>query len=238
MLMEQWKVIFEFNEVKQKLGINFVRSLKSTLPIRLLDTEISLIQNDKEEGGLSGVVWDAGLLLIDFFLTYSVTKPSSEYSLGVTLDVGTGTGVCGIAALMLGASSVCFTDIKLTNTLCQNINNLPIQYFSSAELIEYDWNSNLHTKMNDIFFDTIICSDILYDPEIHCSLISFLKNLKFKKIVFSHKRRNNANEIKFFEKMETFCDLEVVKSESITLTNLPSQLYYDIFIIIATLKIS
>ena len=85
--------------------------------------------NDFFEGilGISTVVWDSGLLMVDYLISRkerqiiqssspsSSSMPSaSNSSLGTCLDLGCGTGVVGIAALLLGADKCVFSDKSIT----------------------------------------------------------------------------------------------------------------------------
>ena len=75
--------------------------------------------------GVSTVVWDCGLLMVDYLVSRnrrdievsscpSSTSSISKSSLGTCLDLGCGTGVVGLASLLLGADKCVFSDKSIT----------------------------------------------------------------------------------------------------------------------------
>ena len=67
--------------------------------------------------GLGAVVWDCGLILgkvIEKFLSFD--KFLDERSV---LDMGCGTGLCGLLASFCGASRVVLTDVKAIVNVAQ-----------------------------------------------------------------------------------------------------------------------
>ena len=112
-----------------RLGISYVRAQKPILEV-LLGTEIgqtlALAQDVADEEAISGVVWDAGLLMIDYLVTQKknvketwqalIPQPSTDPRTGsvflthippvrYVLDLGCGTGVVGLVASALSSSS-------------------------------------------------------------------------------------------------------------------------------------
>jgi len=58
--------------------------------------EVSICQSSLGVLGISTVVWDAGLYLIDYLIhEQNLFNMNKEYSLGCVLDIGCGTGICG-----------------------------------------------------------------------------------------------------------------------------------------------
>ncbi|MFH1588259.1 MAG: HemK2/MTQ2 family protein methyltransferase [Candidatus Diapherotrites archaeon] len=98
----------------------------------------------------------------DFFLFSSVYEPAEDSFLlaeaiefkksDVVLDLGCGTGIQGINALMNGAGFVVFSDVNpeaLKNTK-QNLELIEFPKKQNLELIESDLFSNLKNKKFDV----------------------------------------------------------------------------------------
>ena len=125
-LIDDWMdVIFDVSqsEIGQRLGVPFMRaqaesinvfididestssssSSSSSSSLSLSDNaansniiEVSICQSSLGVLGISTVVWDAGLYLIDYLIhEQNLFNMNKEYSLGCVLDIGCGTGICG-----------------------------------------------------------------------------------------------------------------------------------------------
>lgn len=336
-----WRaILFGSSAVSQggnKLGISYVRSLQPLLEVKVGENlTISVKQGSQQE--IPFVVWDAGLLLVDYICAAYKTQnieiertnkndgSNKRCYLGNTLDIGCGSGVCGIAALALGAPFVLFTDACLSPHLHENIctvlckgRGMPNSHSDDstgsssnaistdgsdsdrnrAAFVEYDWtdanvpkelfipslpppistpqqnvegttvfvvatsdaainplpliaaatettassmsNSSSNSSSTDIcsdkscsvVWDTVICSDLLYFAAMHKPLLKFLKRLRFKRAIFSYKKRHPVDEMMFFADLEQFCSLSVLRLDTLRLVNLKTTSLSGLFIIIA-----
>ena len=84
-----------------RLGVSYLRTLKDSISISIrlddsstLDLEISQVSMGPM--AISSVVWDAGLYLVDFLESNAHIDLVDRIELGKTLELGTGTGICGI----------------------------------------------------------------------------------------------------------------------------------------------
>ena len=254
-----------FGEVVDKtsgsrLGISYVRAQKPILEVLLgtgIDQILTLAQDVTDEEAISGVVWDAGLLMIDYLVSQNVketrealmhqssTDPSTV-SVSLThmlptrymLDLGCGTGVVGIVASELSTPSgrsntfVYFSDkpstahLAMSNMATNRIGRSTGVSGTAGDVfvapprtfIAFDWLSGepppaaLCNPLGDAScsWDTIYCSDVLYDDAVHGPLMQLLHTLQFKKVVFSYKKRYPASELSFFQQLSAWCDLCVV----------------------------
>ena len=264
-------------KIGSRLGINYVRSTRDSVEII-----IPSISSDKDSDSLrqfitisqcsvgllaiSAVVWDAGLYLADFLFHYfsSTSKCNDEkvsglsspplFSLGSrVIDLGCGTGIVGICALLCGAEYVLFTDG--CNTLAEsNINSLPNHenYAGKYSFLEYEWSASLQGFVPPEFllqsssesnpssqkWDTVLCSDILYESKSHSALLKLLESIPFRQAVFAYKKRHAIEEEAFFQSLSSWCHLHVVDPSLIglRLVNISHEELSELYIIIATPK--
>jgi len=175
--------------------------------------------------GVGAVVWDAGDLLCDFMCH---PANSQQYIHNKTvLDLGSGTGVCGIVAAANGAKQTWLTDVKSLKGLNMNNLNMAREAFFAAgdepaavrglentDFASYWWGTELPEELHlaeNKFYDVIIASDDLYDDDAFPPLLASLKLLvgPTTTVLFSYKRRMDSREVPFFEKLSTILDLRV-----------------------------
>jgi predicted nicotinamide N-methyase len=250
---ESWVKVMYGNDdgagIGQRLGINYLRSQQEFIKVNIKCHELKLYQCSLGLTAISGVVWDAGVLFIDYLLSIG----ADERILGNVLDLGTGTGICGISCLLLGARSVTFSDSAPPPSFDENISQLPEELATKARLVWHDWSDDtlpdeilapsslsrgvsLDAEAEVRSWDTIVCSDLLYDSKYHESLLRLLSKLRFKKIIFSYKKRHDKPEREFFtsltEKLRV--KLTVIRSAEIPKVNMPggTSSAADLFIVI------
>lgn len=240
--------------IGQRLGIPYLRAQQEVLQVNLGASSLILHQCSMGLAAISGVVWDCGLLLVDFLVWES--HNSTDGTKGRVLDLGTGTGICGLAALILGAAQVTFTDMHEPPSFEDNLHQLSPELRQLAVFVAYDWSSatvdnriatpsrqdtNLTDHGSDNksqleCWDTVLCSDLLYDQKAHQPLINTLQQISFKRAVFAYKKRHDAPERAFLLQLETFCDIEVVQPTGFPLQNIALTSLPGLFIVVATKK--
>jgi predicted nicotinamide N-methyase len=242
------------------LGVPYLRAQQETVRIELKHGKsMTLHQSSLGLMAISGVVWDAGLLLIDYLV-------DRDKELGRVVDLGCGTGVCGICALLLGAAEVAFSDKCETPCLEDNLTGLEDSLRLRSAFVEQDWatlsytpnllspivaegapvdsevssidtggeNSGLPSTSESSRWDTVLCSDLLYEQKAHEPLLRLLRQMNFKEAIFAYKRRHDEPERLFFEKLSDFCVLAVVKPADVRLKNLTATSTAGLYIIVAT----
>jgi predicted nicotinamide N-methyase len=254
-------------EVGQRLGIQYMRTLQTSIGVKYGDDELQFHQEGMGMMAISGVVWDAGLLMVDFLWQLSRHK---DGNLGKTLDIGCGTGIAGISALVVGAERVLFTDVARLGCFDLNIEQLQPHQLERLEFESYLWNessipecfvatpllsggstegSNIETSAATapaedgpvgkvITWDTVLCSDLLYEQKSHAALLSVLRRIHFRRAVFSYKKRHDAAERAFFAALSEWCTVRVVDSACIPLVNLPRSSLAGLFIVIVEPRIA
>lgn len=271
----EWQRIFEDDgtgkkvAVGQRLGVPYTRTLLPQLEIAISNESIGLNEpitvSIDQDGmgmiGISGVVWDCGLYMADFLCSASIRYDQHDgeltrnredilhqlalLDLTSVLDIGCGTGICGVVAGHLGAKKVVFTDSVFTDAFEWNMDTLrnalsPENRF--VDSIKWRWPESVSEDIpsllirgisdtstsvgpigEDIFtWGTIICSDVLYEKACLPSLQLFLKRLCFHKLVLAYKRRHDEPEQAFFQELSSWCHVLIMPKDQIISRNLPS----------------
>lgn len=223
--------------IGKRLGLPFVRSLQESIEITLHGQKIICYQDGNDANGISGVVWDAGLYLVDFLQEITSKNP---LILGKTLDIGCGTGICGLTALQLGATQVVFTDTSETTSLQKNIASLSYEKQAQAQFLPFNWQDT--TNIPSIFlqqhWDTILCSDVLYDAKYHTCLLQFLITLSVQFILLSYKKRHEKEEKIFFQQCILHYHIYLIDPLKITMyTNIKyEEIANDLYLLILVPK--
>ena len=289
----------EEGELGSRLGVPYMRaqaaSLAVTLHVRRVsdeggEEELSLSFSQSSLGlcAISGVVWDAGLLLVDFLAQQEMALCMSgcgggDYtesecggdllvprSLGTVLELGThwhgastmsrhhdvvlpitgsGTGVVGVCCSLLGSCrSVLLTDAVLSDLLLENVDNNRGRIHSScppgcdlepaarrrAEVttLQFAWGSHVSTLF-DHHWDSVICSDVLYDDKCHDQLLRTLLQLRYGRLYLSYKCRNADRERAFLSALEQHAGrARVAEGASVRMVNLRRSQMHHLHVII------
>jgi predicted nicotinamide N-methyase len=153
------------------------------------------------EGEEGSVVWDSGLVLLDYF-----NKHKEFVNNKIILELGSGTGIVGIGLAHLGVSTINLTDRSsminlLNNNKIRNIKscNCCNNFNDTIDISILDW-SNEEDIENHITkdIDIIIASDVIYGNSPSLSLLSLLQRFLYtnKKITIylSYEQRHRHNE--------------------------------------------
>ena len=193
-----------------------------------------------------------------------------DYLFGCTLDIGCGTGIGGITALLLGAEYVLFTDMHKRSCLDDTLNQLQQQQLiDKTAFISYEWNELVideriksyqytlgtsdddgdidngykehNTSGNSIsngkdhlikYWDTVICSDLLYEAANHMKLLNVLQGIKFNRAFISYKKRHHIPEAEFFRRLSQSFNIFLCDPKSITLNNLPASALSGLYLLL------
>eukprot|EP01032_Pedospumella_encystans_P031381 gene31381-35423_t len=239
------------SEIGQRLGIQYTKAMQPSVLVSFGDITMEFHQESMGLMAISGVVWDAGLLMVDFLLWAKAQNEFDALS-GRLLDIGCGTGIAGVSVLLLNDSNnVLFTDIDKLPCFDYNIDQLSETQRQRQEFVTYRWSetnlpesfqfsasstsSNLVSGSEEregIVWDTLLCSDLLYEEKCHALLLSVLRRIAFKRAIFTYKQRHEVPEEKFFEALSQWCTVRVVNRETIPLVNLPSTSMSGLFVVI------
>ncbi|XP_020636384.1 protein N-lysine methyltransferase METTL21A isoform X1 [Pogona vitticeps] len=130
------------------------------------------IKQDWKQLGVAAVVWDAAVVLCTFLETGGIDLQGRS-----VIELGAGTGLLGIVAVLLGAH-VTITDRKAALTLLElNVQaNLPDDLQLRAMVKELTWGQDL-VSFSPGGYDFILGADIVYLEETFTDLLQTLDYL-------------------------------------------------------------
>ncbi|KAJ8251024.1 hypothetical protein GJAV_G00216280 [Gymnothorax javanicus] len=140
------------------------------------------------EGTTGLVTWDAALYLTE----WALENPQVFKDRNV-LELGSGVGLTGVAVcLSCAPGRYVFSDCHhsvlrlLRNNL--RLNGLPIgsEPLSSVSVEELDWAAVSEDWLREFHFDTVIASDVAYDPDIIPCLVGLLYKILNSTLKDSH----------------------------------------------------
>lgn len=133
------------------------------------------VSHDMLAGGTGGSVWDAGLALSEFVLSAA----AREFAGRRCLELGTGTGLTGVALARAGAAHVLCTDGDL-EALANSERNLRLNGVAPAAvtLRRLRWDDGAAGLGPEAFpVDVVVGGDLMYDPTNIPPLLALVKEL-------------------------------------------------------------
>ncbi|KAM6893580.1 protein N-lysine methyltransferase METTL21A-like [Xenentodon cancila] len=142
-----------------------------TARFRFADHELSLAQDWKQRG-VAAVVWDAAVVMCMYLELGKVELKGKQ-----ALELGAGTGLVGIVAVLLGAH-VTITDREpALDFLSANVRtNLPTHFQESVVVSELSWGEGLDRYPSG-GFDLVLGADIVYLEDTFPALMRTLEHL-------------------------------------------------------------
>jgi predicted nicotinamide N-methyase len=167
----------------------------SLLPIFMKEFEIgSVTVKIEQEGqvGIGGMVWDASLILAKFI---AQNKLEIFSRVKTVLEVGSGTGICGLACAMLEPKTrVTLSDLYSHLALIQT--NIDINNLSNVSCCEIDWFKPQNTGK----FDLIIGTDVVYEPDLFEPLLDTLETVSHpNSVIFLCNELRATRDLNFYK---------------------------------------
>lgn len=228
-----WRSLFDVPLTARSTGVPFIRAAAPSIEIicnsdNTAPLRLSFAQDVNDDVG--GVIWDCGLLLVDYVISLFADNKSSgscehSHKIENVLDLGSGTGVAGIAAAINGATEVTLTDYKLYTVMKKNIEKWReiSSFFKSTnktcEYVQHTWGEDLPASWKSVCFDLLLASDVLYNSKCYDELEKTLRDLKFSCMITTYKRRHDDLERNFLERMESHFDIMELKKDDMCLKN-------------------
>lgn len=209
---------------KQQLQLHYVRSIESTVVIRQLPSE-----------GISFQLWPAAttlVTLLDNHRCHSSKSPLTTILRALSkggendrklkiLELGSGTGLVGIAAAVTLGANVTVTDLPHV------IPNLQFNVEANADVVAQKggtvsvaplrWGEDDDAEVIGREFDLVLASDVVYHEHLFEPLIKTLRFLlngggEKKAFVMAHFRRWKKDSA-FFKKAKKFFDFETLHTD-------------------------
>ena len=126
---------------------------------------------------IGGHTWRAAPALCEFFLASNVLRGKD------VIELGSGTGLCGITAAKLGAKAVTLTDYVPAIVSNARFNAKLNGCADSVSACHLDWRAvaqERHAGSLTAAFDVVIASDCIYEEE-HGELVPLVASLLMRK---------------------------------------------------------
>jgi predicted nicotinamide N-methyase len=123
-----------------------------------MNNEGLTITEDKKFG-YAGEIWNCARVLSEFIKTDKIRKMFKDK---IVLEIGSGTGYCGLTAASLDTKAVYLTDREENLEIIQKNYNLNIDKLSSVVITSLNWNNIVDYNNIKQKIDIIIASDIIY----------------------------------------------------------------------------
>ncbi|CAM9739860.1 unnamed protein product, partial [Phaeothamnion confervicola] len=167
--------------------------------------------------GVGGCLWDCGIRIAQFLGEHIGIVADRR-----VLELGSGTGVAGLAAASCGAAIVVLTDLpELISLLEQNVTANGLA--ATAVVCSYAWGSLVDTRCagsdassdsahekhlsGSAAFDVVICCDCSYccnevaaSEDLLAALLRFVAGDTL--LLLAHKRRGDDAELALFQRLD------------------------------------
>lgn len=160
-----------------------------------------------ERQGTGTVIWECGIVLAKYLDAENRRSPNWLRRKRV-LELGSGTGVAGLAACALGAN-VCLTDVAEVLPLLQENVKLNERWLEGEVRVrELDWEK---TSLADSF-DIVLAADLVFAPRAVKPLVSLLASITTHDtvVLWCHKHRHDDLDSTLFQRFTHHgfaCDL-------------------------------
>jgi predicted nicotinamide N-methyase len=170
------------------------------------DFEISLC-------GIGGRIWKSAVLLSTFLRSENLKK-YINFENKIILEIGAGSGVCGLVSATLNPKKVYLSDRDkgCLEVLQKNVdlNKANIQNLSDIEVIDFDWsNMEDYAKIKENI-DIVIGSDVLYCSSMIECLINTVRKFCNNNtlIIFALPQRGDLCDL-FLESLNKTCEWKI-----------------------------
>ena len=141
-------MIFDQELSSRSTGVPFVRAAASDISIicsNCISDPLCLLFAQNVNDDVGGVIWDCGLLLVDYLLAHFLELQNDLCCMKedyCVVDLGTGTGVVGIVAAINGIPHCILTDYKAYPVMEANLSTHEDhiqQNCKKCHFVEYKW---------------------------------------------------------------------------------------------------
>ncbi|KAJ1218679.1 hypothetical protein NDU88_006256 [Pleurodeles waltl] len=159
--------------------------------------ELRITQNFGARLGVAAPVWEAALALCSYF-----EEQKFDFHEKKVIELGAGTGIVGILAVLLGAN-VTITDLpKALKQIRQNVAaNVPPACSGKTQVCALCWGEDQEDFPKD--YDLILGADIVYLQDTYPALLRTLQHLCSSRatIYLSSKMRQGHGTVDFYQRL-------------------------------------
>ena len=132
------------------------------------------------------------------------------------------------------------TDAVLSDLLLENIehNHNTVgagagRHSAVVSTLQFSWGSDAPPVLGQQW-DSVLCSDVLYDDKFHAQLLQTLLHLQYKRLYIGYKCRNMEKEKEFMASLQARVPgrVRVVEGGSVQLLNLHREQLGHLYIIV------
>ncbi|XP_020572820.1 protein N-lysine methyltransferase METTL21A [Phalaenopsis equestris] len=175
-------VLWTTNQPSVRKHNSFVRQSSHSLSLEACGHLLSILQSPSSMGtpGVTGaVMWDSGVVLANF-LEHAVDSKRLLLTAKNVVELGSGCGLVGCVAALLGANVV-LTDLHDRLKLLKKNVDLNVGVLGnargSARVLELTWGDDLGTEFVETLPDFVFGSDVIYSEDAVKDLIHTLSQL-------------------------------------------------------------
>ncbi|XP_066915751.1 protein N-lysine methyltransferase METTL21A-like [Clytia hemisphaerica] len=175
------------------------------------DLPVIKISQDWNKFGVAAVVWEAALILGTYLMTIREDIKGKEI-----LELGSGTGFCGIVSSLLGGNVV-MTDLADCLDACHQNTKLNLNHLHNFDVKPLNWEDDHKREWANKHFDYIIGADLVYIEETFQNLVKTFKYFhninKTVKILLAGKIRYKERFQKFQNILEKDFSIEFLQHD-------------------------
>jgi predicted nicotinamide N-methyase len=166
-------------------------------------TEVEISQN--LQFGYAGEVWDAALVFSHFIINKH-NRHNFSFVGKTILELGSGTGICGLMAAIKNAKKVYLTDKEENLDILKKNYELNKHLITLTEVVitSLNWTKPEEYAHITDKIDMIICSDIVWDLKLYDSIINvmdYFTEVNTTEILLSYQYRKQT-DIEFFNELK------------------------------------
>eukprot|EP00956_Cyclotella_meneghiniana_P006291 scaffold8251_cov61-Cyclotella_meneghiniana.AAC.2 len=193
--------------------------IESSNDVRILDGQLKheqdLIIEQRKSLGKGGLCWDAAFILGEHVIYHEMEWNIQPSGLTSVLELGAGTGLCGLMVAKATSANVTITDLpELVPLMEDNVKrNLPCKGNITAQTLRWGNEADYHGKPYDVIVGADIVTN-LYDPVALASTIHALSGSETRIYISAKSRLDKPHEIFDDEMKRLFARCDRVKVES------------------------